>query len=76
MAVLAGWLAHRVGVPGQEVLVRALLAGVVGHLVAWAGAIAWFRVVARAEITTALEERQTRVDAAKRRREQELAQQG
>jgi hypothetical protein len=72
MAAIAGLLAYRAGVPTEDVLIRALIAGVVGHLACWALAIAYFRAVALAEIEHAVATRGAAVEAARRAREEEL----
>ena len=48
------FLSLQSGVPGQEAAVRALVAGLVGNLVAWACALAVWRALVMAELKVAM----------------------
>jgi hypothetical protein len=51
--LLGAWLAHGAGLPGTDVVLRALLAGIGGHCAAWLLAIAYWRAAILAELETA-----------------------
>jgi hypothetical protein len=51
------------GVGAQDAIVRALLAGVAGNLVAWAIAVALWRQIVLAELRAAHERRRARAEA-------------
>lgn len=65
--VLVGLLALRAGVPDADALVRALLAGVAGHLVTWLAAQAVWRHVVLSQVRA--------VEAARRERREQLLEQ-
>jgi hypothetical protein len=52
------------GVPGQEAVMRALLAGLAGHLAAWAIGLLLWKQILLAEVRTAHERREERRRAA------------
>jgi hypothetical protein len=61
--VLVGLLCLRAGVPAQDAVVRALLAGLAGHLAAWAvGLLVWKQLV-MAELAAAHAKRTQRRQA-------------
>jgi hypothetical protein len=47
------WLGHRAGLATADAIVRALLGGVVGYVLAWAGAVAVWKHLALAEMEDA-----------------------
>jgi hypothetical protein len=61
--VLVLFLSYQGGVPGQEAVLRALLAGIVGNLLAWACALALWRQIVVQEVRTIEEERRERARA-------------
>lgn len=75
--VLVGLLSHRAGVPASTALARALAAGVLGFLAAWAVAVAVWRHIILAQLEQArqrhVERRRTRLE--RRRELDEAAQQ-
>jgi hypothetical protein len=58
------FLSLQSGVPGQEAALRALAAGLVGNLVAWACALAVWRALIMAELKVARDRYNARVRAA------------
>jgi hypothetical protein len=61
---IVGLLCLRAGVPGQEAALRALIAGLVGNLIGWACALAFWRALVMAELKVATERYNDRVRAA------------
>jgi hypothetical protein len=57
-------LAHNAGVPGQEAVLRALVAGLAGNVVGWACALAVWRRLVVAELHAAEAARRERIRAA------------
>jgi hypothetical protein len=57
------WLALDSGVPGQEAALRAVVAGLVGNLLAWGFALAVWRRLVVAELQAAHEARRERMRA-------------
>jgi hypothetical protein len=66
--VLVLFLSHRSGVPGQEAVMRALLAGLIGNLAGWGCALAVWRQLVLAEVrlveTARRERRRAQAEAA------------
>jgi len=67
--VVVLFLSYKGGVPGQEAVVRALLAGLVGNLIGWACALALWRQIVVQEVRNVEEGRRERARA----RAEELA---
>ena len=65
--IIVFWLGHRAGLATADAVVRALLGGVVGYVLAWAGAVAVWKHVALAE----MEEAKRRIRAEYERLEAE-----
>jgi Zn-dependent protease with chaperone function len=65
--------AHGAGVPGQESVLRALLAGVAGYLAAWAIGLMLWKQILIAEVRTAHARREARRREARERRAAEAA---
>ena len=51
--LVAALLAHRAGLPSFDVLVRALIFGIVAHVVGWRLAVAYWRAAVLAELEAA-----------------------
>jgi hypothetical protein len=47
---LGAYLSYKAGVPMSDVLLRALLGGLAGYVIAWAGAVALWRHLVMAEL--------------------------
>lgn len=56
--VIAGYLSYKAGVPTFDVGVRALVAGIVGYMLAWMCAVTVWRQLVIAELRSALESSQ------------------
>jgi len=56
--VIAGYLSYKAGVPTFDVGVRALVAGIVGYLLAWKCAVTVWRQLVLAELRVAVERTQ------------------
>jgi hypothetical protein len=52
---IAGYLSYKAGVPTADVGMRALVAGIVGYMVAWMCAVTVWRHLVQAELRAALE---------------------
>ena len=52
---IAGYLSYKAGVPTADVGMRALIAGIVGYMLAWMCAVTVWRHLVQAEIRAALE---------------------
>ncbi len=61
--LLVGLLALRSGLPEGDVVVRALLAGIVAYFIGWAVAVTVWRQIALAELETARKRREARLAA-------------
>ena len=59
--LLVALISHRAGLPGTEVALRALVAGVVAYLLAWFVAVTVWRQLALAELERARERREARL---------------
>jgi hypothetical protein len=57
------YLSHSHGVGGQEAVIRALVGGLIGNLVAWACALAVWRTIVIQEVRTVEEHRRARARA-------------
>ncbi|HUO69160.1 MAG TPA: hypothetical protein VMU39_00160 [Solirubrobacteraceae bacterium] len=57
--MVAAYLSYRAGVPPPQIGLRALAAGVVGYLVAWAAAVTFWRQFMLAEIRARYEQRKS-----------------
>ncbi len=55
--LVAALMAHRASLPTFDVLVRALAAGIIAHVVAWRLAVAYWRAAILAELETARRKR-------------------
>ncbi len=71
-AIAVGLLGLRAGVPPFDLAVRALAAGVVAHLVAWAAGIAFWRQVVLAELREEAERRRAAREAHEAERREQL----
>ncbi len=60
--VVAGYLSYKAGVPTFDVGVRALVAGIVGYMLAWMCAVTVWRHLVLAELRTALERSEQATD--------------
>ena len=58
--MLVLFLSYQGGVPGQEAVLRALIAGLVGNLIGWACALALWRQIVVQEVRTVEDERRER----------------
>jgi hypothetical protein len=52
---IAGYLSYKAGIPTADVGMRALIAGIVGYMLAWMCAVTVWRHLVQAEIRAALE---------------------
>lgn len=64
--LLAAWAAHGAGLPAFDVLLRGLVAGVIAHGLAWAGAVAYWRAAIVAELEAVRRRRLSAREAADR----------
>ncbi len=64
--LIAALMAHRAHLPAFDVLVRALVAGVVAHVVGWRLAVAYWRAAILAELEAARRKRRAVRDDAER----------
>lgn len=55
---IAGYLSYKAGVPTFDIGLRALLAGIVGYMLAWMCAVTVWRHLVQAELRAVLERRQ------------------
>jgi len=60
--VIAGYLSYKAGVPTFDVGVRALVAGIVGYMLAWMCAVTVWRHLVLAELRVALERSEQTTD--------------
>lgn len=60
--VIAGYLSYKTGVPTFDVGMRALVAGIVGYMLAWMCAVTVWRHLVLAELRAALERTQQTTD--------------
>jgi hypothetical protein len=56
--VIAGYLSYKAGVPTFDVVLRALVAGIVGYMLAWMCAVTVWRHLVLAELRAAVERSQ------------------
>jgi hypothetical protein len=61
--LVAALLAHRTGLPATDVLTRALVTGVVAHVIGWFFALVYWRAVVHAELEVV---RRRRLEARRR----------
>jgi hypothetical protein len=61
--VLVLFLSYKGGVPGQEAVMRAVLAGIAGNLIAWACALALWRQIVVQEVRSVEQARRERARA-------------
>ena len=64
--IIAALVAHRANLPAFDVLIRALVAGVVAHVVAWRLAVAYWKAVIVAELEAVHRKRRAVRDNAER----------
>jgi hypothetical protein len=55
---IAGYLSYKAGVPTFDVMMRALVAGIVGYMLAWMCAVSVWRHLVQAELRAVLERSQ------------------